>query len=98
MARQTYRGRFNLNTLQPAVESADPNAVMYKRAGSFGSATQIDVDADDLTKIDPVVSAHDPDVKSQRQSDFDSGVAKLKASGLTDAELQALGLVPVTLV
>ena len=98
MARKTYTGTFNLDTLQPAIESADPAAVLFLRRGSFEAATDIEVDARNLTPIDAVVAAHNPATRSTKQSDFDSGVAKLKVLGLTDAELTAIGVVKTTRV
>jgi len=92
MARKTYTGTFNLDTLQPEIESVDPAAVLFLRAGTFAAATNIEVDARNLTPIDTVVAAHNPATRSPKQSDFDSGVAKLKVLGLTDAELTAIGI------
>ena len=92
MARKTYTGTFNLNTLQPAMELADPNAVLFLRDGSFEVATGIEVDAKDLTPIDAVVAAHNPATKSTKQNDFDSLVSKLQGLGFTDDEIKALGV------
>lgn len=93
MARKTYTGTFNIDTLQPAIAVADPAAVLFLRAGPFEAATDIEVDARNLTPIDAVVAAHNPATRSPKQADFDSGVAKLKVLGLTDAELTAIGVV-----
>ena len=93
MARKTYTGTFNLDTLQPAIAVADPAAVLFLRAGPFEAATDIEVDARTFAPIDPVVAAHNPATRSTKQADFDSGVAKLKVLGWTDAELTAIGVV-----
>ncbi len=94
MARKTYTGLFNLNTLHPAIEAVAPAAVVFKRAGSFEAATAIVVDALNFGRIDAVVAAHDPNIKSQEQDDLDSGIAKLRVN-FTDGELAALGFVKI---